>query len=593
MKRWIRFQDWSLRWKSFLILLSLIFIPALTISFLVYYQSNSILEKQVIERNEQNLRHIEHNLLEVMRGIEELSSYIIYSEEFRRYMTMSVDEADSDPEEVQRLQDHIRGFFTFHLNNKHYVNSAYVEGVNGTQLHLGERISGEEQEWEEIAQTLQGKILWTDPYQMERGGWVPEDYQMISLFRVINNLFDITEPIGQVRIRLDEQELFSYMTNGYMNPNDEMVLLQKDGLVLSHQDKKLVGERYPNDQVIQLVKEESDLFTYDENGEAYYAVTRKVKGRDLYLVSTVSEKYILNEFSHIRTMMQMIMIGSGVVGVIAFLGFMLTIIRPITDLTRETKRLEDGDFSAQVQVRSKDEIGQLGSRFNKAVSHIQYLIGTKYKLEIQHKESELKALQSQINPHFLYNTLDMIRWTARLEQASETGQSIEDLSRLFRISLSQGKLLIPLKDEITYVQSYLQLQKRRLGGMLTFSAYIEAGVEKNLVLKLILQPLVENSLQHGFEEIDENNVIRIRAFRSGELIVIDVIDNGKGLSMGVDTFNDSLRQQIEQHGFALKNIHERLENKFGAPYGLRAIQSEQGTHVQITIPNQIIEEDRG
>ncbi|MEY8752341.1 sensor histidine kinase [Alkalicoccobacillus gibsonii] len=592
MKRWIRFQDWSLRWKSFLILLSLIFIPALTISFLVYYQSNSILEKQVIERNEQNLRHIEHNLLEVMRGMEELSSYIIYSEEFRRYMTMSVDEADSDPEEVQRLQDHIRGFFTFHLNNKHYVNSAYLEGVNGTQLHLGERISGEEQKWEEIAQTLQGKILWTDPYQMERGGWVPEDYQMISLFRVINNLFDITEPIGQVRIRLDEQELFSYMTNGYMNPNDEMVLLQQDGLVLSHQDKQLVGQRYPNNQVIQQVKEESGLFTYDENGEAYYAVTRKVKGRDLYLVSTVSEKYILNEFSHIRTMMQMIMIGSGVVGVIAFLGFMLTIIRPITDLTRETKRLEDGDFSAQVQVRSKDEIGQLGSRFNKAVSHIQYLIGTKYRLEIQHKESELKALQSQINPHFLYNTLDMIRWTARLEQAIETGQSIEDLSRLFRISLSQGKLLIPLKDEMTYVQSYLQLQKRRLGGMLTFSAYIEAGIEKNLVLKLILQPLVENSLQHGFEEIDENNVIRIRACRSGELIVIDVIDNGGGLSMGVNAFNDSLKQQTEQHGFALKNIHERLENKFGAPYGLRAIQSEQGTHVQITIPNQIIEEDR-
>lgn len=103
---------------------------------------------------------------------------------------------------------------------------------------------------------------------------------------------------------------------------------------------------------------------------------------------------------------------------------------------------------------------------------------------------------------------------------------------------------------------------------------------------------MENSLQHGFEEIDENNVIRIRAFRSGDLIVIDVIDNGGGLSMGVDAFNDSLKQQTEQNGFALKNIHERLENKFGAPYGLRAIQSEQGTHVQITIPNQIIEEDR-
>src|SRR5690606_15847987 len=113
----------------------------------------------------------------------------------------------------------------------------------------------------------------------------------------------------------------------------------------------------------------------------------------------------------------------------ALLGFVLTIIKPILELTKETKRLEDGDFKARVRVRSKDEIGTLGMRFNKAVSHIERLIETKYKLEIQNKEAELKALQSQMKPHFLYNTLDMIRWTARMEGATETSKSIEDLAR--------------------------------------------------------------------------------------------------------------------------------------------------------------------
>ncbi|MCM2675878.1 cache domain-containing sensor histidine kinase [Alkalicoccobacillus plakortidis] len=542
MKKWIHFHDWSLRWKSFLILLSLIFIPALTISLLVYYQSNTILERQVIERNEQNLRHIENNLLEAMHAIEELSSYIIFSEEFRQYMTLPIDDESSDPEEMQRIQDHIRGFFTFHLNNKSYVHSAQIEGINGTDLHLGERISGDEAVWEEEAQAAHGRMTWTDPYQMERGGWVPEDYQMISLFRVINNLYDITEPIGQVRIRLDEQELFSYMTNGYLNPNDEMVLLQKDGRVLSHQDKQLVGKLYPNDLVVQHVQEESELFEYEENEEAYYAVTRKIEGRDLYLVSTVSEEYLLNEFGGIRKTMQVIMIVAGLIGLIAFVGFMLTIIKPVTELTRETRRLEDGDFTAQVKVRSRDEIGQLGSRFNKAVVQIQHLIETKYKLEIQNKESELKALQSQINPHFLYNTLDMIRWTARMENAKETGKSIEDLSRLFRISLSQGKLWISLKDEMTYVQSYLELQKRRLAGMLTFSVRMEAGIEQCHILKLLLQPLVENSLQHGFAELEQTNSISIRAYRQDEFVLIDVIDNGEGLPVSADVFNQSLHQ---------------------------------------------------
>ncbi len=579
------FRHWSLRWKSILILLSLILIPALTISLLVYYQSNSILEKQVIERNEQNLRHIESSLLGVMEEVEELSSYIIYSQEFRQYFTLPVEGAGSHPEEMQRLRDHIRGFFTFHLNNKPYFHSAQIEGMNGSQLHLGERISGDETKWEEAARGELGRVVWTDPYVLTRSGWETGEYTIVSLFRIINNLYDITEPIGNVRIRLDERELFSHITSGYLHPNDDMILMQEEGLVLSHRNADLVGNRFANQDVVQNVQDGATLFQYEEDGDVYYAVVRYVTGTDLSLISTVKEEFILNEFQGMRQTMHMIMLVAGGIGLVAIVGFMLTIIKPITELTKETKRLEEGDFAARVKVRSRDEIGQLGSRFNNAVSQIQRLIETKYKLEIQNKESELKALQSQMNPHFLYNTLDMIRWTARLENAFETGKSIEHLSKLFRISLSQGKLCIPLKDELAYVQSYLDLQKRRLGNQLTFSVFMEAGIEQSLTLKLILQPLVENSLRHGFTELKQTNTITIRAYREGAYVVIDVLDNGVGFHMDVDTFNHVVQgPDRRERGFALRNTHQRLIKTFGFTCGLMAMETDEGAHIRIRMP---------
>lgn len=585
MKNGVSFRHWSLRWKSILILLSLILIPALTISLLVYYQSNSILEKQVIERNEQNLRHIESSLLGVMEEVEELSSYIIYSQEFRQYFTLPVEGAGSHPEEMQRLRDHIRGFFTFHLNNKPYFHSAQIEGMNGSQLHLGERISGDETKWEEAARGELGRVVWTDPYALTRSGWETGEYTIVSLFRIINNLYDITEPIGNVRIRLDERELFSHITSGYLHPNDDMILMQEEGLVLSHRNADLVGNRFTNQDVVQNVQDGATLFQYEEDGDVYYAVVRYVTGTDLSLISTVKEEFILNEFQGMRQTMHMIMLVAGGIGLVAIVGFMLTIIKPITELTKETKRLEEGDFAARVKVRSRDEIGQLGSRFNNAVSQIQRLIETKYKLEIQNKESELNALQSQMNPHFLYNTLDMIRWTARLENAFETGKSIEHLSKLFRISLSQGKLCIPLKDELAYVQSYLDLQKRRLGNQLTFSVLMEAGIEQSLTLKLILQPLVENSLRHGFTELKQTNTITIRAYREGAYVVIDVLDNGVGFHMDVDTFNHVVQDpDRRERGFALRNTHQRLIKTFGFTCGLMAMETDEGAHIRIRMP---------
>jgi len=272
-------------------------------------------------------------------------------------------------------------------------------------------------------------------------------------------------------------------------------------------------------------------------------------------------------------------------GVLALIGFYFTILRPIMILTDKTRQVEHGDFSVFVKVRSKDEIGRLEYRFNRMVGTIQQLINMKYKLEIQQRESELKALQNQINPHFLYNTLDMIRWTARMEDAMETSRLIELLSKMFRISLSKGKIWIPLNQELLYVESYLELQKKRLGKKLSYQMNVGEDTKNVLVMKQILQPLVENSIVHGFKGLKETGHIELNSYVEDQNVIIDIKDNGVGLD--VDRFNQWLREGRvrEEAGFALSNVNDRLVTAFGPEYGLNFIKHDgAGTWVQMRVP---------
>lgn len=588
MNRWKPFHNWSLKWKSLLLLLVLITIPTLSISLMIYNQSNNILKQQVINNTYQNLRNMEENLSSVMEEVEDISGYMIFSEQFRRFMTLSPRIEDDHREEIYTLQRNIQAFLTFHLTNKRYFNSITIEGINGLRLHVGDRVSGEEWKWERDARERRGRVVWTDPYVMERGGWDMEDARVISMFRIINDLYSIVEPVGQVAIRLNVDELFRDIGGEQLDAKQETFLIRNNGIVWMHRDPDRLGKTYPVPELLDHIHHtDQNVLPFTKDEKKFYAVMKRMEGHEYTFVSIVREEDILAEVAGIRASMRWMLVIFGLLSLIALLGFVLTIIKPILELTKETKRLEDGDFKARVRVRSKDEIGTLGMRFNKAVSHIERLIETKYKLEIQNKEAELKALQSQMKPHFLYNTLDMIRWTARMEGATETSKSIEDLARLFRINLSKGKTWIPLQDEMKYVQSYLELQKRRMVKPFTYVLVMEAGLEQALVMKIILQPLAENSIQHGFPAPSGKDVLYIRAYRDKRDVIIDVIDNGSG--MNADEINARLNtpdHQLPASGFALKNIHERIVYAFGRPYGIEVIQTKpgEGSFVRVRLP---------
>lgn len=326
----------------------------------------------------------------------------------------------------------------------------------------------------------------------------------------------------------------------------------------------------------------SDTLTssYTNDDQEYLFVSRKLESVDWDLVAVVNQNEVTSKLVHIKHLVKNLIIVLTSLGVLTLIGYYFTQIRRIIALTKTTEKIVNKDLNVKVNVTSMDEIGQLGSQFNQMVYTIRNLIDKEYKLKIEQKETEMKVLQNQIDPHFLYNTLDMIRWKARIEEAPETSHLIEMLSRIFRNTLKNDKLLIPLNEELLFISSYLEFQSKRMNEKLKFTIDTNLNTESYFVIKQTLQPLIENSIKHGFYNRPEGMIIKVECFVNDGSLFIDVIDNGQGMSQ--TRFRETL---YGNENYGLKNIQERIELAFGNTYGLKLINiKESGTWIRIKIP---------
>ncbi len=577
---WFRLLSISLKWKFIIVFLLLVTLPTSLFGILVLRQTNHILNDEAIKSTDRLLNTIDLNINSILNNVEDISTYSIFSEETRNLLIYSaMDNAGG----LDKTKEKVLGFFTFHLMSKPYINSIALYNIKKQSLlELGEPLEGNEERWSAKAQQSGGGIFWSDPYQL-KSQWEGQK-EVISLVRQIRDINHLTRPIGEIRIRLFEEKIYQMISNGVSHDTGSIFIVKQDGTVISHEDNQLLGKLYPDRSLIEnaIHMKRNELgFRYKKQGRNFVVVSKKIESTNWFLIAMLDEARILKETEQVKNSYRMMIIAMLLLGMIVLAGFYYAIVRPIMNLIRETRKVERGDFTAHVKVTTGDELGILGKRFNKMVHTIQYLIDSKYKLEIKQKESDLKALQAQINPHFLYNTLDTIRWTARIEKAMKTSRLIETLSKFFRIGLSGGKVTVSLIEELNYTKSYLELQQERIGPDLKFSIFTDTSVDHLMVLKQMLQPLVENSIVHGFENMTEEKWIRIRCYLVEQELYIDLIDNGKGFSSGYNL--EPLAEEGE--GYAIKNIQDRIKLFFGADYGLEIIQHNgTGAWLRIRLP---------
>lgn len=383
---------------------------------------------------------------------------------------------------------------------------------------------------------------------------------------MLRNPDNTTETIGLVKVYLNKSVLEDLFINEETDDTSYFITDEKGNIRLAHISEngpELLKERIPYEK---LCAHQGEIFTISgESNEKLFVTSYYLKGNG-WVVYSLSEPVAIRRQMRdsIRQLLLLVIFCFVFCFMIAHI-ISRRMSRPLENIAEHMKLLEEQQFSARVVVEGNDEIGLLARQFNTMAEKIQSLIEEVYLVNLRKKELELRSLHAQVNPHFLYNTLDMIYWTAKMENASETGDMISSLSCFFRQALSGEDEFTSVENEIEHLRYYIIL-RRQSQHPFDFDLEVEKELLPRPVIKLVLQPLVENAIVHGIQD-EKHGKIKVNIFASGEDIVYTIMDNGRGVD--VMDMNHLLEHTGKNNrGFGIKNINDRIQLIYGKEYGI-------------------------
>ena len=398
----------------------------------------------------------------------------------------------------------------------------------------------------------------------------------------------MTAPLEQggeaawVSLDLSFSNISSHINNVGIGQRGYCFLMDRMGNIMYHPQQQLLYAGLKSEDTAALAALEDGTYVEDT---VIYAVT-SVEDSSWRVVGVSFVDELVN-----RSVREMIGISAGLAGLVLAAALLTSWIlsrmlsRPLWGLASAMERFErDADHFSYRPVGGTREVRELSQSFGHMVLRIQQLMSTVRQEEINLRKTELKALQAQINPHFLYNTLDSIAWMCERGRNADAVNMVHALARLFRISISRGHELIPIAKEIEHAESYLQIQKYRYKNQFTYEFDVDPGCLDYYCNKITLQPIIENSINHGLDLLVEEGRIQVEVLQDGEDILFRVRDNGVGMSQ--EQVDAILEQDPEDRtGIGIRNVNDRLRIYFGAPYGLRITSElDVGTCVEIRMP---------
>ncbi len=365
-----------------------------------------------------------------------------------------------------------------------------------------------------------------------------------------------------------------------------LFIVDREGNIVYHPQQQLIYGGLKGENIRNVLEGKGDYFAAGgaDDGKLYSVADMRSTGWKIVGVNFRGE--LVENRREIRLTFTAWGLGFFALTVLLSIMLSLRISGPIKQLRKSMQAVEMGNFDIRVDIQSEDEIGELGKDFNIMIAEIRALIEQNNRQQELKRKSELKALQMQINPHFLYNTLDSIIWMAEGRKEQEVITMVSALARLFRLSLGKGKEIIEIGSEIEHVGHYLTIQKMRYKDKLDYEIAVDADILRYKTVKIILQPLVENAIYHGIKNKSSPGKVTIRGGRKGQGIELSVHDDGIGMSLETLTrLSGEHHESKTGSGLGVRNVDERIKLYFGREYGLDFESAEdKGTTVYVRLP---------
>lgn len=420
-------------------------------------------------------------------------------------------------------------------------------------------------------------------------------------FAYINPIFPavegvyLKENIGLCIIICNTDNIQKDIESVSLSPKAGIKLIDSNHIIIASKNRNEIGESLPEDLYNSIIENKTDSsreITY--NGERLLIQTKTINNQGWKLISSIPISELTADMIHVRILGIIICVGTIFVILIIASVLIRSITKPVSEIINGMKRVGKHDVKNWLNVSGRNEIGLLAEEINSMLAKIELLTDEKFKaqnelytVKLAQKQAELLFLQSQVNPHFLFNFLECIKGMGIAYKAKEIVSMTTSLSKMFRYSLKKGDT-VTIDDEITCITDYFNIMTIRFDHKYELVLDIDEAILKEKMTKMILQPIVENAIKHGFKGKNDKEVVRVSGGYQGEDVVIRISDTGKGMTeeeidainFQLDNLNekieDTLEEQKESTSIGLINIQKRLKLRYGEEYGIRISSASTG-----------------
>ena len=559
------FRKFSYATKLITVVTLTVFIPMLCVILGLYSVWEEALHKKTNDFFQNNANTTILNIENSIKQVENTGFYVAANEVIQNILLSNHTDPKAEYEEYQELRE---------------VASNFV-AVNEELESIAVKVTDEQ-----IYSYSKSEIISTDvnkyiqQIQMEDKGWLVEKNFTFYVQEIRQYLEK--DPLGQLIIRIDLDEFYEIIEEIDYSGVGEVYLVNDE-------NKIIVSKSSGKTSLLPAAYQQLDLAPkqiYEEvnvEGVQHTVCCSQSTSNGWKLILAIPTEYYLQDVNAFKTTMLALISMIALVGCVLIIFMARQLTKPLKKLAMQMKKVGQGDLESYIEVKQVNEIEALNETFNQMIEDMRNLIEKEYKQQVMMQDAEMKSLQMQINPHFLYNTLDTINWMARLRGNDDVGDITSSLGKLMRYSLSK-KEFVTIEEELNNLEEYVKIQDVRYGDKVTVLFQVEDALMKYYIPKLLIQPILENAIVHGVEDKIDVCTIKVIIYSEGEDIIIIIEDDGVGMTQEVlvRLLSDDCESKTGHTSIGAINVNRRIQMVYGTQYGMH-VQSVLGGGTKVTL----------